>query len=288
MAVRYDRKFMTEINKVISAYNRKITRLSKSDYSYILPQKFDKEAFKSMKATAVSRSDVRRRMKELQTFTAKGGEKIINVNGTHIPKYQYQNIKSYQRLLKVQTSRRLKEYETRKPVLNAEVQPFTFAQYGNQDYLNLKAKRELLLDKDFLSLSFGERQKYIESLRANTKTVDLGIWQKNFLTIFEDTALSYGYDATKTEIIVTVLKKLTPEQIDDLTFINSNMREIIYGYRKLENIKTAESLEAVGQDVRANLDNVLYNLPEVLKDYLSEKDYSELTRILGNLPDMNE
>lgn len=284
MAVRYDRKFMNEIKKVVSAYNRKITRLSKTGGDYTLPPKFSSDALKSMKQTAVSRKDVRRRLSELQSFTARGGEKNIRVAGTTIPKYQYTNIKKYQRLLKIQTGKKLKEYETRKPILNAEVQPLTFAQYGTQDYLTLKAKRELLLDKDILSMDFKERQNYIASLRANTKTVDLGLWQTNFLNIFEDTALSYGYDATKTEIITTMLRKLNPEQIDDLTFINKNIREIIHGYRKLENIYTAEDLDAIGEDVRANLDNILYNLPDVLKDYLSEEDYANLNNILSNLP----
>lgn len=284
MAVRYDRKFMNEINKIVSAYNRKITRLSKTSGDYTLPPKFSSEALKSMKMTSVSRADVRRRLKELETFTTRGGEKNITIKGKTIPKWQYTNIKRYNRLLKIQTTKKLKEFETRKPILNGEVQPLTFAQYGTQEYLTLRAKRDLLLDKDILAMDFKERQNYIGSLRANTKTVDLNLWQKNFLTIFEDTALSYGYDATKTEIITTMLRKLNPEQIDDLTFINKNIREIIYGYRKLENIKTAEDLEAIGEDVRANLDNILYNLPDVLKEYLTEEDYVNLNNILKNLP----
>lgn len=279
---------MSEINKTVSAYNRKITRLAKSGGGYKLPRKFTREAMNYLKSTAVSRVDVRRRMKELKAFTTKGGEKNIIVKGVEIPQYQYANIKSYQRLLKVQTSKKLKEYETRNPILNAKEQPMTFAQYGTQEYLTLKAKRELLLEKDILSMSFKERQDYIGSLRANTRTVDLDLWQRNFLDIFQDTALSYGYDPTKLDIIMTVLKKLDAEQIDDLTFINKNIREIIHGYRKLENIKSAENLENIGKDVRSNLDNILYNLPTVLKEYLSDEDYQELNRILNNLPEVDE
>ena len=51
MAVRYDTKFLAEINKVIKAYNRKITRLSKSDNDYQLPQKFSNEALKCVNCT---------------------------------------------------------------------------------------------------------------------------------------------------------------------------------------------------------------------------------------------
>lgn len=282
MAVRYDKDFMNEINRVINAYNRKITRLSKMNTDYTLPQKFGSEDMKLLK-TSVSRVDVRRRLKELQTFTARGGEKNITVKGTTIPKYQYTNIKRYQRLLKIQTTKKLKQFETRKPILNAKVQPLTFAQYGTQEYLTLRAKRELLLEKDIAKLGFKERQNYLNTLRANTKTVDLNIWQNNFLNIFEDTALSYGYDDTKLEIIMTMLKKLNAEEIDDLTFINKNIREIIHGYRKIEDVKSAADLEAVGSDVRTNLDNILYSLPDVLKDYLTEEEYVKLNNIIKKI-----
>ena len=48
MAVRYDTKFMSEINKIVNAYNRKIARLSKAAGDYSLPEKFGKEAMKSL------------------------------------------------------------------------------------------------------------------------------------------------------------------------------------------------------------------------------------------------
>lgn len=278
MAVRYDKNFMAEINRIINAYNRKITRLGKVG-GYELPQRFTNNDINIMKATAVSRADVRRRLKDLQSFTARGGEKTITIKGNKIPKYQYANIKRYQRLLKVQTTRKLKEFETRKPRLNAKVQPFTFAQYGSQEYLTLRAKRELLLEKDIKNMSFKERQNYIETLRVNTKTVNLDLWRNNFLTIFQDTALSYGYDPTKLEIINTILNKLNPEQIDDLTFIDKNIKEVIYGYRKLENIKTASQLETAGKEARKNLDQIFENLPTLVKDYLSTEDYTELVNI---------
>ena len=37
MAIRYDKKFNNEINKIVRAYNSKINRLSKKDENYVLP-----------------------------------------------------------------------------------------------------------------------------------------------------------------------------------------------------------------------------------------------------------
>ena len=267
MAVRYDKKFMNEINNIVSAYNRKITRLSKTDNGYILPEKFSKEALQSLKATAKTRKDVRRKLQDLQSFTARGGEKNIKVGKKYMPKYLHTNIKRYQRILRVQTTKRLKELETRKPIQNGKVQPFTFSQYGSQEYLTLKAKRITFLEKDISSLDIKEAQKYLQKLQANTIQRDMDIWQNNYLEILEDTALSYGYDDEKLEIIMNRLKKLSASDFDDLTFINRNIKEIIYYYKALENINTANELKDVGDDVINNLDSIFENLDEILADY---------------------
>lgn len=267
MAVRYDKEFLTEIRKVINAYNRKISRLSKAGEKYILPQRFSQEAFRSLKATARTRSEVRRTLQDLQSFTARGGEKTIKVGKTTIPKYQYTNIKRYQRLLKSQTTKRMKELETRHPVQNGKEQPYTFSQYGSQEYLTLKAKRMTLLDKDLSKMSQGDLTSYLEKLKANTKKRDLDVWQTNYLNILQDSALSYGYDPDKLDYIVTRLSKLSPKDFDDLTFINRNVREIVYYYRALENIETADELRDVGEDVISNLDSIYESLDELLAEY---------------------
>lgn len=267
MAVRYDKDFLKEINKVVSAYNRKITRLSKSSNTYMLPKKFSKTDLVNLKATASTRSEVRRTLKDLQSFTTRGGEKTIKVNGASMPKYLHTNIKRYQRLLKMQTTKRLKEYETRHPIQNAKEEPFTFAQYGSQEYLTLKAKRLTLLDKDISAMSPSELKTYLEKLQANTKKVDLKLWQSNYLNILEDTALSYGYDPERLDYIVSRLSKLTPSEFDDLTFINRNIKDIVYKYKALTNIETSKELADIGEDVISNLDSIYENLDEILAEY---------------------
>ena len=267
MAVRYDKNFLSEIKKIINDYNRKITRLSKSGTNYLLPEKFSNEAFQSLKATARTRTEVRRRLKDLQSFTAKGGEKNITVNGTTMPKYLHTNIKRYQRLLKVQTTKRMREMETRRPIQNGMEQPYTFSQYGTQEYLTLKAKRMTLLNKDLSTMTQSDLTKYLEKLQANTKEKNLDVWKDNYIAILEDTALSYGYEPDKLEVIVERLKQLSPSDFDDLTFINRNIKEVVYYYKALENIETMNELQDVGEDVINNLDSIFENLDDILATY---------------------
>lgn len=267
MAVRYDKRFESEINKVITAYNRKIARLSKTGKYEILPEKFSKEALKSLKAQALSRKEVRRTLKDMQSFIERGGEKIISVNGTKMPKYLHTNIKRYRRILSSQTSKRMKKLETTHPIENGREQPFTFSQYGTGEYLTLKAKRDMLLDKDLSSLSISQLEAYLKKLKANTKERDLNVWKNNYIAMLEDSALSYGYEPDKLEIIVERLKNLSPEDFDDLSFLNKNIREIVYYYKALENIETANELKDVGEDVINNLDSIYEDLDDLLAKY---------------------
>ena len=267
MAVRYDKNFLAEIKKVVSAYNRKINRLSKTEGNYILPEKFGTEAMRTLKATASSRTEVRRRLKDLESFTAKGGEKLIKVGKATIPKYTYANIKRYKRLLSYQTTKKLKKYESTHPVSNAKVQPFTFSQYGSAEYLTLKAKKMNLLEKDLSNLTKSEVDKYLDKLIANTKEKDLTVWQNNYIAILEDTGLSYGYDTDKLEAIVNRLGRLSPADFDDLSFKNRNIRQITNSYKILPDITSAKDLADISDDVINNLDSIYENLDDILKEY---------------------
>lgn len=268
MAVRYDRKFLAEINKVVKNYNAKINRLSKTSNDYILPAKFTSASLKALKASASTRADVRRELRDLQSFTAKGGEKNIRVGGTTIPKYKYTNVKRYQRRLAYQTTKKLRRYETTHPISGTKTEPFTFSQYGSQEYLTLKAKRLNLLEKDISMMTPDEIDKYLEKLKANTRPKNLDIWQSNYIDILQDTALSYGYDTDKLEFIVERLKLLSPEEFDDLSFISRNIKSVIYAYKALENIETYKELADVGEDVAANLDTIYENIDEIIKEYV--------------------
>lgn len=267
MAVRYDKNFMAEINRVINAYNRKIVRLSKSGEDYILPEKFTKEALKQMKATAVNRTEVRRRLKDLQSFTTRGGEKTIRVGKANIPKYLHTNIKRYQKLLKTQTTRKLREYETRHPVSGGKEEPFTFAQYGTQEYLTTRARREALLGKNIEEMDIKDLKKYLDQLQVNTRGRRDDLWQENYIKILEDTALSYGYDTDKLDYIVTKLKTMDARDFSDLTFINRNIKAIIEYYKLLESIQTNKELKDVGDDVARNLDEIYDYIDEIIKEY---------------------
>lgn len=267
MAVRYDKKFMNEIRRTVNAYNRKINRLTKENLGYKLPQKFTAESLRALKVSATTRSEVRRKLKDLQSFTTRGGEKNITVRGTTMPRYQYANINRYRRILGSQLKRRMRRYETTHPITGIKEEPYTFSQYGSSEYLTLKAKYETLLNKDIATISGDEVKHYLDKLMANVEPKRIDVWQQNYIDILQDTALSYNYDTDKLEYIVTKLRELNPQQFDDISFISRNVKQVIYAYKALENIETLKELTDVGEDVISNLDALYENIDDIINLY---------------------
>lgn len=265
MAVRYDKKFNAEIRKVVNAYNAKINRLSKAGTMNYLPKKFSANALKNLKVTAKSRKDVRRRLKDLESFTKRGGEKNIQVGKTNIPKYQYESVKKYRRLVTRNINAKLKKYESTKPVSSGKKEKLTFAEQGSDEYLNVLANKEKLLDEpDIESMSEKEIDMYIHKLRVSLRDYDLNVWQNNYIDIFQDTALSYGYDPDKLETITWALQQLDPEQFDELAFEDRNIKAVLTHYKSLLDIQTAEAFEKSSDTVIDNLDAIYDNLSGIL------------------------
>lgn len=256
--IRYDKKFMNEINKVVRNYNAKINRLSKTNK--ILPQKFTSESLRNLKATSRNRTDIRRALKDLQSFTARGGEKTISIGNNTMPRYQFNNVKRYRRLATYRINQKIKRYETTHPVSNGKTDKFTFSQRGEDEYLTLLAKKEKLLDVDISSLGKKELDLYLHKLKVNIREYDLDEWQRNYIDIFQDTALSYGYDPYKLETIVMALQSLNPDEFDELAFENRNIKAVLTHYKSLLDIKTAEDLDKNSSTVIDNLDSIYEHL----------------------------
>lgn len=263
MAVRYDKKFNEEINRVIKSYNRKISRLNKLG-GHILPQRFTNSNLKDLKLTSRTRAEVRKKLRDLSTFTARGAEKMITINSTTIPRYQNELIKKYRRLATYRLNKKIKEYETTHPVSNGKRDKRTFAELGEDDYLTLLAKKEKLIDNaDISKMTPKEIEDYIHKLKANTRDYDLDLWQQNYINIFQDTALSYGYDPDKLDTIVYALQNLSPEQFDKLAFENRNIRAVLTHYKSLLDIKSASDMEKNSEAVIDNLDSIYTHLDEI-------------------------
>ncbi len=177
MAIRYDKKLNQEINRTIKNFNQKIARLEKEERE-LLPSKITK---KELKSSVYNRTELRRKLKELQQFSTRGVEDVIETSGgARLTKYDYQNIKRENARIKRNITREINRLKIEKPKIFGKIQSSTFSEMGDTDYLNLVARRKAL-EKDINKLL---RHAYI-------LTTILACWDNNLM----ETGSGYGRTA---------------------------------------------------------------------------------------------
>lgn len=263
MAIRYDKKINNQIQRIVNNYNAKVKRLEgREDIS--VPSKI---STREIKESVKNRSDLRRKIKNLQEFTKRGGEQNITVKGRTVPRYQYKQAQRYRSLI----SRRLKAREqfniSTFPTYEGRKEKFTIAQQFNEETRNIQAKRKMLLDVDYLDYSPSELTEYIANLEANARTVNASIWQQNYADMFLETGYVYNVPHQKLHEIREKLLSLTPAQFDKLFKTESTVKQIQYFYNQINELGVDVAFENMESDVVAIYNSLYENLDKILEDY---------------------
>ena len=144
MAIRYDKKLNQEINKTIKNFNQKIARLEKQEKE-LLPEKITK---KELKESVYTRTELQRKLKELQRFSKRGAEEVVKTSGgVKLTKYNLENIKRENARVKRNITREINRLKINKPKIFGKMQSSTFSEMGDTYYLNLVARRKALEKK---------------------------------------------------------------------------------------------------------------------------------------------
>ena len=168
MAIRYDRKLNQEINRVIRNFNQKIARLEKEERE-LLPSKITK---KELKRETGTRTELKRRLKELQKFSKRGAEEIVTTKeGFRLTRYDINVLKTQRSRAKRQLTKEIRKLETTKPTVFGREQYSTYAQMGSSRYLNIVKKRKAL-EKDISKMSREEYQRYQKLIEKINKNYD--------------------------------------------------------------------------------------------------------------------
>ena len=137
--------------KILKKQKKYIVKNAKKEY---------KLSKKELKKDVYSRTELKRRLKELQRFSKRGVEDIITTKtGIRLTKYELSNIKRESGRIKRSLTYKIKKLESTKPKISGKVQSVTFAQTGDRMYLNLLARRKAF-EKDILSLEREELERY--------------------------------------------------------------------------------------------------------------------------------
>ena len=265
MAIRYDKKLNQEINRTIKNFNQKIARLEKQDKE-LLPSKITK---KDLKNSVYTRTELYRKLKELQRFSNRGTEDIIATSGgVRLTKYDYQNIKRENARIKRNITREINRLRVNKPKIFGKTQTSTFSEMGDHDYLNLVARRKAL-EKDINKLSRDELERFrklVEKTGRNQQYMN-SIFKQNYFDMLTDLGYYFDYDNDKLNILKQKLMNLKPNDFLKLFKEDKSIRAILDYYPIVTNSFNAINPDDIKEDVINLYDNLIDNIDEIIQDY---------------------
>lgn len=249
MAIRYDKKLNQEIRRTVANYNAKIKRIKgyQDSYNYITPSA---TTVKNVKSMVYTRGELKRKLRELQTFSKRGMENVRQLSsGAYMSEYELATLKKEARRVKGNITRRIRYMQENSPQVFGRLQARTFAQTGDVKYLNLLAKQEKL-QANIETLSKDDLERYkrlVYKVGRNMEYMN-SLFRENYVKMLTDLAYFTGYQVER--------MKLDEEQIKSI--------------REIKDLKKAEKIT---NDLKLEVDdegNVTVNKIEYLKYALSK------------------
>lgn len=195
MAIRYDKNFNKEIQKVVKNFNAKITRLEATEQE-ILP---DKTSVKELKTIYKDRRQLKRKLKQLRKFSEKGMEKVlITPGGAEMTQWEYETGRADYTMVKRRLGKKvklegvikspyLKREETQNAIDKLDEMKKSFKDLSQSELEAIKT----MLDKEI-------KNRYYED-----------IFKRNFLAKFEATLRDGGYSSE----IIEQFKTMSGEEL---------------------------------------------------------------------------
>ncbi len=266
---KINNKTLNEIKRVVNNYNRKIRRLELKGTDLLLPNRTSVSEQLEIAKELNTKVEINRRIKDLQAFTKRGGEKSISVRGKTLPRYQYENIKRYKAIALRNINKKLKFYENTNIMESGQDLGYTYAQLGDREYLNLQAKKKALLNKKISDFETSRQlDNYLNTLKANTRVYDDNVFRNNYLDMIFKNATSFGLDNKKVKVIYDRLKELTPQQLATLFDKDKTIQALLYYYRDIKNIDNEEAFNSLSDDVYDVYDELYNNLDEIIEEVI--------------------
>ena len=265
MAIRYDKKLNQEINRTIKNFNQIIARLEKEQRE-LLPSKISK---KELKGDVFTRRELQRKLKELQRFSTRGVEEVVETSGgVRLTRYELANIKRENARVKASLTREINRLKIEKPKIFGKRQSSTFSQMGDTDFTNLVERRKAL-EKNINKLSQTELDRLKSLIKRTGKNQQYmnNIFKKNYLEMLTDLGYYYDYDNKKLDILKYKLMNLKPNDFLKLFKEDKSIRAILDYYPIVTRRTTGVNPDDIKDDVVDLYDNLIDNLDEILEDY---------------------
>lgn len=230
MAIRFDKKLDREINKTIKNFNQKIARLEQEERALFVPAKVTK---KEIVEGYKTRTDLRRKLKELQSFGERGAEKVLETKGgVLISQYELKNIKRERRRVLYNLKRELTKLGVQKIKVAGVEQDVTFKESGDENYLN-KLERYSLLKADISKMTQEELDDYLALLEKTKqyKNYRDNHFYDNYLQGLYEIGRFYNIDETKMQAIRDKFYSFEPDEFIKIYDSDKAVQEIMHYYK---------------------------------------------------------
>ena len=214
-----------------------------------------------------NRTDLKRYLKDLTEFTKRGAEETKE--GTEIPKYLYNQIKTKQRRLSYNINRQIKLMNTKKVTNYGKRQVQTIGSYDDIQLKNLIAKQKKLLNVKLSTLEPLQLLELSTKLTSNTRTDRNTIFKNNFLKMLNDNAQTYGIDSSIMNEIKRKMKQLSPSDFFELSITEQSIKEIIHHYNEIGKQGFENYRKNNLSDIQDVYTNVYENLDLIVDEYLN-------------------
>ena len=261
--IRYDKKFNNEIRKVINRYNAKIKRVQAKDtYNlFYIPNKITRADVSLLKKTSRTRGDLRRRLRELEEYTKRGGE-VIQPSG--IPTYQENIAKRYRRAARSRITKARNYYKSHGYTTAGVEDSISMSQQFDEGYQTLN-RLEQLTNKE---LNAANIEEYISTMRGNLREVNNRQWQQNYAAMILDTSYLGNISHERVHAVREKLMALSPEQFAKLTKRERLIKNIIFYYKNINELGVDISSENYEEAIVENFNELEKNLDTILQEYM--------------------
>lgn len=112
MAIRFDRDLNREIRNAVDSFNKKRNRAEARNLKYLPSKQSVKELKEEFSGRSATRTELRRRLKELQEFNLRNASQIVELeSGEKTSKYNFMLATRFQRRLKRKMQKSIEEQE---------------------------------------------------------------------------------------------------------------------------------------------------------------------------------
>lgn len=207
--INYDKQFSAKMSRTVARFNAKITRLEKQGMKH-LPSRV---TVAELKANNFERSALKRTLRQLDRFSEKGAEQMVELGGgAKATKWQVETLKSNMSYMKRYYGKKIETYGNIIPKVAGKPQDATYAQMGDPRLENYKTLRKSM-SKDLNKLDQSDFNKMVRKtqgqMRRRQKQKYI-LWS-NYFTFIEDVAYKADVDE---KLIYEIEEKINRMDID--------------------------------------------------------------------------